>query len=389
MKATRIMASLAILIAVFFAQQNPARAEYKYPTLATVEEILLKGSVDGKHLWMVLGVKDAADIDKNVIKNHIGMEDLRQVSRTVYNKDHEFDVYGNIKGGWKFGRGLTHDLLQSAWKDLKDIPGSFEAEIELGNYAYHNASNPVAGTVKWSGHAIWATVKGAYYLVVQVPVEAVIGTTGPAIGVTGGAALSTLEIGISGVWFGIKLAYTAVAVAGTSAYSAVTAGGAATGALILAGGVGVVRAVHWVVVTGPRKLKYPVSGYTDMGQPIDKKDEVAASVEKLLNDSSFTGVKDLSAKQVANSRFSTTLELAVEGLRLGTADIFARQGDVRVRLSVRRDFIKAYAQSNNMSVRNAKAVLKGLVTDLLSRMKQPAPEATVAAPATAAAQPQS
>ena len=73
------------------------------------------------------------------------------------------------------------NIFSKPWDSLKKIPESYREDFDLAAEAYHKSDSRVAGAVKYSGIAVWANIKGAYYLVIEAPVKMVANATAVAL----------------------------------------------------------------------------------------------------------------------------------------------------------------------------------------------------------------
>ncbi len=254
-----------------FAQDaTPATGKQTSP----VGEVFLKGSVDGKSLFMVLGMEKALEMSKDAFKDFAfsrSLEKYKQdaidVADLVVNEDHDNDYVEAVNNGVEQFKATRFNFYKRPWKSLERFSKSYKANFQLASESYYNSKNATVGALKYSGIVAWAQVQGAYYLIIQMPVNAVIGILEPtALSVPLQITLQTAELGLTIVWdFVVKPAFTMLKTAMATAYSAVvigysavTAGSAAVLTMVASGGVAVVHAGEFIFAKLPSLISFPI-----------------------------------------------------------------------------------------------------------------------------------
>lgn len=262
------------LIVLFFfafgaASGFAGEGEKKSEIASTLKEIFLKGSINGDKLFMVLGFENGKEVFKDSLQAAIDIDDLRDLgsdtartfSRTgkyVWNKEHDGDIIGNVGDAAKYSVENIPNIIQSPWKSLKKIPGSYKVSMQQARESRANASNSVFGATQFAGHAVWANVKGAYYLVIEAPAKFVGNLASTALAVPGVIALEaigiplgfTIGIGMKAIRVGWQASKAIVAGAigiGALTYSAISTTAAASATLLAAGAIGAVKITLKVV----------------------------------------------------------------------------------------------------------------------------------------------
>lgn len=291
----------------------------------TLKEIYLKGSIDGKSLFMVYGFEKASKDMSHIMKNAVSMKQLRNIGKAVNNKDHDGDYVDAVKEGADITSDIidqypedVKDYMKWPWKSIKRMKKSYKISFDNARDAYYHSSNPIGGSVKYAGHAIWANVKGAYYLVVEIPV-----TTAAAIGVTvGEGALIPLAVPLAVVIQTLNVAWktfvflartaivvpfkvTVAAVEGTYAFISTTT--AATVTLVAAGGLAVYKGARWLVYTLPKKFTSPIEVQAGSQVGVDDQEEYAAKVSKNLEQSVLSNDLKLTQQKIKEYTSKFTL----------------------------------------------------------------------------------
>jgi hypothetical protein len=317
---------------------------------ATVKEVFLKGSIDGKSLFMVYGFGDfLKDVKENadIMQNPIEIDDLKDLGAIVNAKDHDDDYVAAVKEGIEFtpeAYDFMKDGMQNAvkwpWKSIKKIPGSYKVSFDNARDAYHHSDSSISGVFKYAGHAIWANVKGVYYLVVEAPVaiagglgQMALGALGTTLALPGAIAIQTLRIGFKTLGITIKAGWTitknaarVIVAFATGAYSLATSTIATSAALITAGVIGVYKGGRFLIVELPKSLVRPikVKKLTEVG--LDDQEEFSKKVLEALKDSNIgnrilnatNSVKEYSSKIIidlkvgANKIKAIVLKLSIK-----------------------------------------------------------------------------
>lgn len=147
----------------------------------TVKEIFLKGSINDDSLFLVLGLEDAHDVSKNILKHAVDLETLKDIGgdtgrairntgRQIYNRNHDGDIIDDISEAGKFTVENAENIFKTPWRSLSKIPGAHRAIMGQARDARANSTNEAAGLLKYSGLAVYAKFKGAYFLVIEAPV---------------------------------------------------------------------------------------------------------------------------------------------------------------------------------------------------------------------------
>lgn len=213
---------LSLVLNLFFGLLLTPYANAGESSFPKVKDVFLKGSHDGEKMWLVLGFENAAKISKGLIKESTDMSSLKSIWDEVHNDEHDDDLYDDLGDALEFSTDVAPHIFKGPWKSISRIPNSFKVSFSRGKEAYHNADNIVTGAASYLGHALWANVKGGYYLVVEAPTRALLNTFS-----TIGAIPFVVSMKIASIT--IKLTYQVahtvghlVAAALTAAYSGIS-----------------------------------------------------------------------------------------------------------------------------------------------------------------------
>jgi hypothetical protein len=265
----------------------------------TVKEVFLKGSIDGKNLFMVYGMKDMAKDMKESMSDAVRMKDIVKMGEYFWDKHHDDDFVGAAKDGAEMTKEVAEHLPTAVagiakypWKSLKKIPGSYKISFDNARDSYYNSNNKIAGTLKYAGHAVWANVKGAYYLVVEVPAKIAVGvleTAFTAIGtiaaVPAAIAFQGIKIGYKLVTMTVRLGAKLVANVARFTYALISSTVATTATLVTGTAMLVYKAGKWLIVGIPRAITRPVRVDRKTRVHLDDQEEYAKRVEEVLKDS--------------------------------------------------------------------------------------------------------
>ncbi|MBT5093572.1 MAG: hypothetical protein HOM21_04985 [Halobacteriovoraceae bacterium] len=255
--------SVAMLFSII-AVENTAKAEGGYP--AAVKEIFLKGSLDGKRLFMVLGFEDAKTVFDKSLKEAVNLKDLRDIGedikdlpanfKPIYNGG-EDDIQQHVGEAAEFSKKEAKQIFKAPFKTLQKIPQAYSVQMDRAREAYFETENQIAASVKYAGHAVWANVEGAYYLVIEAPAKALFHSMTTllavpaviALDVAHSAALMTWDLGKITLKVSYQLTkaiYQGGKAVVTAAYAGISTGVAILATSVAAGAVGVAVGVQWI-----------------------------------------------------------------------------------------------------------------------------------------------
>lgn len=328
---------LAFLLNIsVFAQAPEAQTN---TTIDTIKEVFLKGSIDGDHMFMVLGMEKGTKISKKILNATINAEDLADL------KDSVVGIGESIRD--------MQDIVKAPWKSLKKIPKSYKVDFARAQEAYYGADNQISGVLKYSGWAVWANVKGAYYLVVETPTVAAYQIVKSGVS----TALHITGLGITIAAKAIKASLGVIASAAVMSYSTVTSTIATTATVVAAGGVAVFKGGKWLVVTMPGQIFRPV--HADIATDInyDVQAELANKVATYTNQHSEIFGKNAVLLFDIN-KYKSEFEISLlnennKEFKAFSLRTFIKDQKVNLKLEATRDYLKFEKQlSENSDLSN-------------------------------------
>lgn len=271
--------------------------------LSVVKEIYVEGSIDNKSVFMVYGFENSLEDSKDLMEKAISLRSIKDLGKMFNNKDHDKDYFNSVEEGSDFSKEAFSLSAASAkgtyqWpsNSVKRMKKSFALSMENGQDAYYNSKNQVTGTLKYSGHAIWAVVKGAYFLVVEVPaveISAVAILSGSAVAgaasVPGSLILHTLRIGLKTTGMVLRAGLNTASAGIALSYSAASTTIASAATLIAFGAVQSVKGIVYLAKL-PANLSHPIK--------VTKATEIDLNQQKDLADKAKTALSSLSSETV-------------------------------------------------------------------------------------------
>lgn len=366
------------------AQEASSEKEKNNDIGKTLKEIYVKGSIDGKSLFMVYGFEDAVKDMKHIMKNAIKMKQLKAIGNSVYDKEHDEDYVHAVKEGVEFSKETAErydedvkDIIKWPWKSLKRMKKSYQVSFDNARDAYYHSSNPVGGSVKYAGHAIWANVKGAYYLVVEVPVvtAAAIGAitlegASIALAVPTAVILQTLKLAWQSFAFVIRTAivvpFKTTIAAAEGLYATLSTTTAASVTLVAAGGLAVFKGTKWLVYTMPHRLFNPISVQGNTDATVDEQQDFADKVVKNLEETILEDSLRLTSKEI--KEYTSKFTLSTEAIKNAvTVKLGIDHQKVKVTVTASKTFIKSF-KDDNTSRREAREKVEKMLQDLVDKL---------------------
>jgi hypothetical protein len=361
-----------------FAQDNNTSDDN---VAEAVGEIFVKGSIDGKSLFMVYGFQDSIRDIKGLAKNSVKMDELVDIGQAVYDDGHDEDYIHALKEGGKDTAKMAKATANSAkniakypWKSLKRMKKSYEVSFDNAKDSYYHSSNQVAGAAKYAGHAIWANVKGAYYLVVEVPVvtavaigATVVNGAATVLAVPAAVVVQTLKLAWRVMKVGIRLVFNTAVIGISAAYSAVSTTTAATVTIAAAGGLAVLNGVKWVVSL-PGRLFNPIQAKIKTEIDLDKQQEFAKKIEDILS-TSFVMPQELRLLDSKISKYSSKFTLGRKDKKEITIKLSIAKKKVEIAVSATRKFMKSL-RSEKESKQEAKEQTQAVLEEVLNLIQK-------------------
>jgi len=383
------LAAALLLLAVL--GENPAAAADPVPAedtaLGTIGEIFLKGSIDGKHMFLVLGMKKAVAATKDIAEwaihkdglqadGHELAEDFREVGEDATEFDDAFrnGVRFTQKGG-EVLHGNAPEIWRAPWRSLRKIPGAYRVNFDRARDAYYGSKHASVGALKYAGWAAWANIEGAYYLVIEAPAKVVgevlfttLVATGTALGVPGALAFKGIELAwdateaaLHSAWVGTKIVLRAtaglIATIATVTYSLVSTGTAELLAGVAYVGVMTYRAGKLLLVELPRKARFPIAVERPTSLGYEQQTTVAALVAAALRSLSLPEVSRLlCTERIGKYRSSFNCGDAIGRIQNVALTLKVERQRVVLKLELTRDYVRLLRKSPEFSdLRRTKA----------------------------------
>jgi hypothetical protein len=351
----------------------PARADAT-STLATASDIFFKGSVDGKHIFMVLGMDPAQNDVKSIWKWAIKEKDLVDLKNDAWNQAHSRDVVARVRAGASFDKRHAPEILSLPWKTLQEVPGAFRTDMQHSQSSYYSTKNPLAAAAKAGGWAAWAVIQGGVYLVIETPLEFAYEAFVTAAAVPFEVALEGLVLSWDAGKIAFKYVGAAIATVATESYAFATSSIATAFAFAAAGGVAIAHAGEFLFYELPLSIFYPVQAQLDMGQAYTEQQRVANAVAKY-----FDGYKGSDGKtyKVASKigDFRSTITLSAPDSKGNERDVALvkvtiKKQEVFAKIEVKRSYFKdVLAEAKSRSRKEVKADLHSELLAQLAAIK--------------------
>lgn len=223
------------------------------------KEVFLKGSIDGKSLFMVLGFDKAKEINSKIFKSTFSKENIVELGSLINNSAHDNDFVGEIGEGADITKKHFTKIISSPWRSLSKIPRRFKVNLQKANERYYTSNTPGLGAVEYAATGVWAVLESSYYLVIESPVALAGNLIITSLAIP---FKITVQIGrvvlkaLKNVLFPIG---GAIAIAGVTTYTFLSTGIVELG-LVINKQLGFIGyGLKYVFSDLPRQLSYPVS----------------------------------------------------------------------------------------------------------------------------------
>jgi len=322
-------------------------------------EVFLKGSIDGKNMFMVVGMKDAIEYSKEMIE-HLALEkDLKQLGRDIYNKEHRDDAYDRYRDSIKVAENILPDLFKGPWKTIKKIPNAYKVNFERGQEAYYTTKNSVAGSLKYTGWAVWANVQGAYYLIIEAPAAAILASVAvPMVGAVP-TAQEVLAVGWGSTKILMKLGLEVSGLLALNTYAFVTSSTATLMTAMTAGGIAVYKGTKWLVYGLPHRFGYPIAVELMTQFKADDQQLLAQKIVDLFEKDGIQKNIHLVSKI---EKFKSKLVMMGENddgseVKMGEILVSVEKARVIVKVEFKRTYINLIVKNKGVSKAEAKQML--------------------------------
>lgn len=331
-------------------------------TMDVANEIFMKGSIDGKHAWFVLGVEDGMALSKDILKHTIDSEQLVDLSADFYHVNHAHDLIHAVDSTLKNAAYYAPKLLSRPWKTLASIPQAFAVNMDHANEAYYHSNIPMVGNAKYAGWAVWAVIGGSLKLIVEAPAEAVYGTVETSVAMACPIAWQALRITWDSTMVVARFVGFPAAAAAVAGYSVASSSCAAVAGIVYGGGVAVYNGVKWVAYDLPRLHFYPVRVDTEVGTSVDNLETFARSLERRL----VEGKELTQTSQVGRYQAKFTLKQN-DGGKYGIVWVYPLKGKLMVRAEISRSYLAKFAKGTGKTVAQARQEIQAALTEEMNQ----------------------
>lgn len=274
----------------------------------TIKEIFLKGSIDDNKLFLVVGLEKGSEILIDGAKNVVDLENIKEIGRdlnedlgdyrtAIFNKEHEGDIVDAIKTGIEVSKETGKEIVNAPLQSLKKIPQAFKISMESAREGYYESESRMNGTLKYTGHAVWATTKAGYYLVIEAPARAILNLAATVVATPVSVGTHVLSMGLNLAWdagkYSLKIGSHLVRsiVSGVYAltafgYSAISTTVAITATTVAAGAVALFDGAKWLVLQ-PFKLFNPARAKIATNRTADELNDVINQIKELASNGSL------------------------------------------------------------------------------------------------------
>ncbi len=367
-------AVLGLVSATTLMAPSQAQAGVSSNVLETAGEVFLKGSIDGKSMFMVLGMKDAKDSVKDIMDWAVDEQDLTDLRDDITNKSHNGDFADAAKDGADLSKEAAQQFFSTPWKSLKEIPKAYRVSFDRAQEAYYGSKNPVAGALKYSGWAVWANIQGAYYLVIEAPVEFVALSVATVGAVPAAIALHGIVIAWDVTKVVVKFTAGVVASAAVATYAFVTSSTATALTLIAGGAVGVFKGGKWLFYGLPYSLFHPVQVENLTGFAFADEQTFANFALEYLKARQASMHLVAVASEIGKYNSRVTLSLSDDSGKAIDAAVLkfsSKKGNVVMSLDATRKYYKLRRQANpEMSRSEVKSMIHGEFMTLLQDIEK-------------------
>lgn len=359
--------------------------------LSTIKEVFLRGSIDGKHLFLIYGINNAAHDIKEIVKDYsVNVQDFVDIGHMVSDYGQIIDDAINhsdplgARSDFDQAGHIIKEIPSSAWEQITNAPQAFKVDMEAAQEARYRSSNPIAGAIKYSGLATWACVQGSYYLVVAAPIDVVGHLADAAIPAAIGTAIVPLAVTLhTGAIIGnITMKFLQEAFVGTSTmlmgtYSAATSSIATLATVAATGIYATFEAGKWLIMDAPTNILYPIRVNITTDADLSNQREITQNVLKKFEEMDVqvgkAGQFAIKANAERIGDYTSTISLETSGLKknfgIGKINVGIKNQKVVLTALINRAAISAKSKLENISNQEAKKRLEEYFGRLLSEVQ--------------------
>lgn len=340
------------------------------------KEVFLKGSLDGKSIFMVLGFDKTREINSKIFSATFNKENLIDLGSLINNQDHENDFIGEVKEGADISQKHFKKILSSPWKSLSKIPRRFKVNMKRAQEEYYTSSSQGAGVLEYAAFGVWATLESSYYLVIESP----LAFTGNLI-ITSLAIPFKLTVHIGKIVLKAlkNILYPiggAIAIAGVTTYSFLSTGVVEL-ALVLNKQLGHIgKGIKYVFSDLPKKIKYPITVEKLLNVDLKFQQDVFSIVkEQMLRLSTLSQTILISDTLTEKENKYKSIVYGVVNTPDGMIKSFkvktvTRSKKVLLSISLTRDFYRFLKTQKTSSKKELKMSLKSIMSGFVQDIEQ-------------------
>lgn len=351
----------------------------------TVSEVFLRGSIDGQSLFIVYGVENMVNHMSDWLPHAIGMNDLRAIGNGFYNSENKNDYVHAFNTGVRetadyleiSGRTIPK-IFEWPWRSLKKIPEAYKVSFQNARDSYYASENILEGSLKYGGHAVWANVQGAYYLIIEVPVTAATATLLSAtyLGLAAQAIpnkllFQTVENGFQIAYRAVKFGFVTGTTAVAASYSVVSSTTAAVVTFGAGVGVGAYQAAKWAVYTKPRDLFGPERIYAKAQTELSTEDFARLVKENFSNDPKLGPMMESRIGQYRSTFTLYTRNQSGKKIKFADVNIRASRGNpglVNINVEASISYRRMLQREQDIDSSKAREIRAAQMGELLNRI---------------------
>lgn len=199
MKSASLMVAMFLFFIALF--MKAARAEelafQDMPDLSQdMEAVYSQDSADGESSKIIIALKKDARVIKQILNEAVGLDEIIELGKLFNNEQHNDDFVSEYRQGLEISRDAFPEILKAPLRSFKKAPRTFQVTLEQAADAYNNSPNHFSGSVRYTGIAVWAVVKGSYYLIIETPFMLFKNTLLTAVAIPFKITVQMAEIGV-------------------------------------------------------------------------------------------------------------------------------------------------------------------------------------------------
>lgn len=134
-----------------------------------MEAVYSQDGADGESSKFIIALKKDAKIIRQIMNQAVGLEDIIELRKLFNNEQHNDDFNAEYNAGKEIVDAALPEILKAPLRSLKKAPKTFKVTMEQARDIYNNTPGHVAGGIRYTGIAVWAVMKGSYYLIIETP----------------------------------------------------------------------------------------------------------------------------------------------------------------------------------------------------------------------------